>query len=89
MLKTDSVTLCQADSVTQSDSSDKEMMLTVNLERMYAPAPTPTPITVRKLAEGDSTLARAAQRKQRAPTELKEAFTDILCRCTAETVCLS
>lgn len=34
----------------------KKKELTVNLERMYAPAPTPTPITVRKLTEGENKL---------------------------------
>lgn len=32
----------------------QKMTLTENLERMYAPAPTPTPITVRKLTEGQN-----------------------------------
>lgn len=38
------------------DATPKKKTLTVNLERMYAPAPTPTPITVRKLPEKISML---------------------------------
>lgn len=43
-----------ADGAQEREELVKKRRLTANLERMYAPAPTPTPITVRKLNKEES-----------------------------------